>query len=268
MKFILILASLMLAVSASAESFNSSSVLIYDLTERKSVVDYNADKESSIASVTKLMTVLVILESKLPLHEIITIPRTNDRSPRLVPGMRLSRVDAVQLALVASDNRAAKALATSYPGGERQFVAAMNQTAKQLGMENTYYAEPTGIMATNRATAHDLVKLLEYANNNEVIRSFSQVDVSVVNVGVRKKRQQNKTVMFGNTNPLVYESNNIVVSKTGYTTAAGRCAVMVVDKDDKSYAIVLLKAPSLYKRTQDSRQALAIIDSMSKPVLM
>jgi len=156
---------------ASMPELNAQSVLVYDQASGRPLLEKNATMQTPIASITKLMTAMLVINAGQPLDERITIT-SDDRDTikgtgsRLAIGAHYTREQLLHLALIASDNRAAHALARSYPGGLDRFIATMNRTARVLGMRDTVYVEPTGLSSSNRSTALDLAKLADYAYQN------------------------------------------------------------------------------------------------------
>jgi D-alanyl-D-alanine endopeptidase (penicillin-binding protein 7) len=206
-----------------------------------------------IASITKLMTSLVVLESHPAMDEPITI--TNDdldtekfSSSRLAVGTTLSRRDMLHLALMSSENRAAHALARNYPGGLDAAIVAMNQKARSLGMTTAEFHDPTGLTSRNVASAEDLVKLVNAASANETIREFSTDPNYSVPIGRR-------VLAFHNTNALVANPAwDIVVQKTGYISEAGKCLVMKAVIEGRSVVIVLLDSFGKFTRLGDANR--------------
>jgi D-alanyl-D-alanine endopeptidase (penicillin-binding protein 7) len=231
----------------------SSAALVVDANDSSVLFAQRDEAAVPIASITKLMTALVVLEGRQPLDEIVTITgadrdATRGSASRLGVGTRLSRGNMLHLALMSSENRAAQALGRSYPGGLAAFVRAMNARAKALGMTKSQFADPTGLSSRNVATARDLVKLVKAASADPVIRKYSTDERHTVVAG----RQQ---VEFRNTNLLVAKPDwDIAVQKTGYTLAAGQCLVMNTVIDGRSVVIVLLNSFGKYTRVADARR--------------
>ncbi len=232
-------------------ALRSSGVLVVDESDSSVLVARHADVASPIASITKLMTSLVVLEANQPMDEEITIsPADVDvgrgAGSRLSVGTTLTRADLMHLALMSSENRAAHALGNNYPGGLPALVRAMNAKAQALGMTSAHFVEPTGLSSQNVASPADLSKLVIAASQNPTIRSFS-TDPSYT---VRVRRH---LVEFRNTDKLVANPAwNIVVQKTGYITEAGRCLVMEAVIEGRSVVIVLLDSLGKYTRLADA----------------
>ncbi len=201
----------------------------------------NAERPVPIASITKLMTALVVLESGEPLDEWLTFyrrhtPAAANAYSRIRIGSQLRRSDVLRLALMSSENFAAYTLARHHPGGFEAFVAAMNETAERLGMVNTRFVDPTGLSTDNVSTAADLVRLVEATLQYPEIQSYSTT--GYYQARFRKPRY---SLSFGNTNPLVHrESWGVTLSKTGYLAEAGRCLVMVSEMNGEAMVTVLL----------------------------
>ncbi|EKP0262577.1 D-alanyl-D-alanine endopeptidase [Aeromonas sobria] len=226
----------------------SSSALVLDVNTGKTLYQKNATKVRPIASLTKLMTALVVLDAKQNLGQTLTVDKNDlDRvkhtHSRVRMGTKVTRRDALHLALMSSENRMASALARHYPGGRSAFVRAMNNKAKQLGMRNTHFYDSTGLSTRNVSTAQDLGKLAAAAYRQPLIRQFTQDEN-------REMRFSSPaySLMFNNTNPLVKNPDwDVRLSKTGFTDEAGRCLVMRAKPDRQELAIVLLN--SVGKRT-------------------
>jgi D-alanyl-D-alanine endopeptidase (penicillin-binding protein 7) len=238
---------------ASDPGLRSSSVLILDATRSSVIYSRRSNVPVPIASITKLMTSLVVLDARQSLDEKIKVT-ADDRSQgkgafsRLAIGTTLTRGELMRLALMSSENRAAHALGRSYPGGLAACVKAMNAKARQLGMKNAKFIDPAGLSPGNVASADDLAKLVAAAGRSPTISEYSTAKDYTVRMG----RQQ---LPFHNTNPLVRSSAwNIVVQKTGYLAEAGRCLVMQTVIDGRSVVIVLLNSFGKYTRTADARR--------------
>lgn len=206
-----------------------------------------------IASITKLMTALVVVEAEQDLDEKLQITSadgTNGKGAysRLAIGSKFTRGDLLHLALMSSENRAAHALGRNYPGGLPAFVKVMNKKAKALGMSRSRFVEPTGLSSQNVASPSDLSKLVMAVSENPVIREYSTDRNYTVRVG-------KKLVQFRNTNPLVSNPDwSIRLQKTGYISEAGRCLVMQTAIQDRQVVIVLLNSVGKYTRVADARR--------------
>ncbi|ENC6372046.1 D-alanyl-D-alanine endopeptidase [Aeromonas veronii] len=226
----------------------SSSALVVDVKTGKTLYQKNATKVRPIASLTKLMTALVVLDAKQNLNQTITVDKNDlDRvkhtHSRIRMGTKVTRRDALHLALMSSENRMASALARHYPGGRSAFVRAMNNKARQLGMRNTHFYDSTGLSTRNVSTAQDLGKLAAAAYRQPLIRQFTQDENREMHFSTPAY-----SLMFNNTNPLVKNPDwDVRLSKTGFTDEAGRCLVMRAKPDSRELAIVLLN--SVGKRT-------------------
>ncbi|MCW8927013.1 MAG: serine hydrolase [Xanthomonadales bacterium] len=220
--------------SASALVTNSQGAVIYSK---------DIDTIRPIASITKLMTAMVILDSGLDLAEKITVTKA-DRDlvqltgSRLEYGASLSRREMILLAIMASENRAATALGRTWPGGTGSFVAAMNEKAAQLGMHASHFADAAGLSVENHSTARDLMKMVTAAKDYDLIRQAS----TTTRLEVRPYPRRGPLV-YGNTNRLLKNRNwDIELSKTGYIMEAGRCLVMQANIDGEPVSIVLLNS--------------------------
>ena len=213
----------------------------------------NADLVVPIASITKVMTAMVVLDSAPNLQAPITVSDEDvdylrgSRS-RLQVGSVVTRETALLLALMSSENRAANALARHYPGGMEAFLVAMNQKAQSLGMQHTRFEDPTGLTSNNVSTAHDLAKMVGAAHRYPLIREFSTTSDAKVEVGGR-------ALEYRNTNQLVKSTTwDIGLSKTGYIHEAGKCLVMQARVADKPVVIVLLDSVGKLTRVGDANR--------------
>jgi D-alanyl-D-alanine endopeptidase (penicillin-binding protein 7) len=243
-----------LRATADELDLKSSVAFVVDQDTDEVLFEKNAEAVLPIASITKLMTALVITEAGLPLNErlLVTpeVARVRAGNPRLTlpAGARLTRESALHLALMSSENRAAHLLGLTYPGGMGAFVQAMNAKARELGMNDTRYVEPTGLSDQNRSSARDLAMLVRAAYEHPVIREMSTATQAVMPVG---KRQ----VQFRTTNGLVHNPEwNIGLQKTGYIAAAGRCVALQAELAGRKVIMVLLDSAGRYARIGDAER--------------
>ena len=239
------------AATGSISAVRSNVVLVQDLSSNTTLFSRNEDTARPIASITKLMTAIVIVDANQSMSEIVEVTNSDvdtvkhSRS-RLPVGTKLSRGDMMHLALMSSENRAANALGRHYPGGMTAFVAAMNSKAKQLGMTQSRFVEPTGLSSDNVSSPRDLVKLLQASASRPAIRQYTTDDQHEV-------RTSGHATLFRNTNMLVMNPTwDIKVSKTGYINEAGQCLVMVARINNRDMAIVLLNAEGKGTRVGDA----------------
>ncbi len=236
---------------AGLPAMRSNSILVIDGRDSSVLLSKNADVPAPIASITKLMTALVVLDAKLPLDEPIKISsqdRSTDKgdASRLPIGTTLTRGELMHLALMSSENRAAHALGRSYPGGIEAFIPAMNVKARALGMKHAHFSDPTGLSDENVASPEDLIKLVNAAARDPVIRAYSTDREHEIVVGRGK-------LGYRNTNSLVNKPDwDILVQKTGYTNAAGRCLVMKAMIQDRPVIMVLLNSFGKLTRVADA----------------
>ena len=229
----------------------SAAALVQDADTGEVVIDKNADSVTPIASITKLMTAMVIIDRGLALDARIVVSREDvdwkkGTRSRLQPGAILTRDELLNLALMSSENRAAAALGRTYPGGTEAFVRAMNAKAASLGMTDSHFVDPTGLSAANVASAHDLAKLVRAAYDYPLIREYSTSERRTVKVNGRP-------LAFRNTNGLVRSAHwEIGLSKTGYISEAGRCLVMHVRLASKDLIVVLLDSWGKQSRIGDA----------------
>ena len=230
---------------------NANAAFVFDPENSKVLFAKNAQEVLPIASITKLMTALVVVEAGQSMNEVLTVTKADiDRikrtSSRLPIGSKLTRANMLHIALMSSENRAASALGRHYPGGMRAFVRAMNAKAKALGMTHTRYVEPTGLSSKNVSTANDLAKLVIAAQAHPVIRRYSTHKQHAVAPGGR-------VLQYRNSNRLISSSSwDIVVQKTGYIAEAGRCLVMNAMIDGRPIVMVFLDAKGKFARAADA----------------
>jgi D-alanyl-D-alanine endopeptidase (penicillin-binding protein 7) len=234
-------------------SLKSSVALVLDQDTHEVLLSKNSQAVLPIASITKLMSAVIVTEARQPLDEVLTVTQDdvdtekNSRS-RLAVGTRLTRGEMLHLALMSSENRAAHALGRNYPGGLDAFVAAMNGKARSLGMSDTRYVEPTGLSSSNQSSAHDLATLVNAAYQYPMIRDLSTSQEYEVEIGHR-------TAQFRNTNGLVRSPSwDIGLQKTGYITEAGRCLVMQASFAGRKLIMVFLDSAGKYSRIGDAER--------------
>lgn len=242
-------------LNAKAPRLRSSAALVMD--QREGVVLYgrNIQKQQPIASVTKLMTAITTLDQNLPMDEVIEITsedrdRLRGSGSRLPFKTKLTRNDLLLTALAASDNRAASALARSFPGGREAMIRAMNEKAQQLGMTHTHYSDSSGLNNGNVSTASDLALLVDAAAKYPKIEEFTTTGKFSVT-----DHRNGKNISFRNTNRLVSSSAwDINLSKTGFTNDAGNCLVMNAIIGQRPVIIVLLNSWGKQSKYADSRR--------------
>ncbi|ARP91556.1 D-alanyl-D-alanine endopeptidase [Bordetella genomosp. 9] len=238
--------------SAQAAALRSSVAYVQDLETSTVLFAKNEDTIRPIASISKLMTALVVVDANQPMDEMLEITdddidRLRHAASRLPVGTRLSRADMLHLALMSSENRAAHALGRYYPGGMPAFVKAMNEKARELGMMDTHFVEPTGLSSENVSSPRDLVRLLRAASQRPLIHRYTTDTEYDVDMG------KGHTRTFRNTNALVRNADwDIKVSKTGFINEAGECLVMLAHIQGRDLAIVLLDSQGKYSRIADA----------------
>lgn len=257
------LANLVLEKTGGVPRLGSNIALIYDAAEQRPLYAKNAEVVAPIASITKLMTAMVVLDAHLPMHELITISEADvdtlkGTHSRLRPGVTLTRGEMLKLALMSSENRAASALARTYPGGTPAAVAKMNEKARELGMGSTRFLDSTGLNSANVSTAHDLVKMVDAADNYALIHEYTTSASHQVTPAGRRPLQYN------NTNPLVKNASwDINVSKTGFINEAGRCLVMEAKIQGRPVIMVLLDSQGKQTRVGDANRVRKWMESTS-----
>ncbi len=231
----------------------SSVAYVIDQETHEVLVSKNEEAVLPIASLTKLMTGLLISEAKLPMDEMLTITKEDvdtekGSTSRLHVGATLSRGELLHLALMASENRAASALGRTFPGGKEVFVEKMNAKAQELGMTDTHYVEPTGLSSKNHSSARDLAMLVNVASADSLLREYSTSPGYQVALGRRKLR-------YNNTNRLVLNPRwEIGLQKTGYIAEAGQCLVMQTKVAGRKLIMVFLDSAGKLSRLGDAER--------------
>ena len=242
-----------LHATSDALGLHSSVALVVDQETQEVLYSKNDHVVLPIASLTKLMTGLVIAEANLPMDERIRITQADvdtekGSSSRLAVGTVLSRGDLMHLSLMSSENRAAHALGRTFPGGMDLFISRMNQRARSLGMTDTRYVEPTGLSSQNQSSANDLAVLAAKAYNEPMLRELSTSQGREVAVGSR-------TLQYNNTNGLIKNPQwDIGLQKTGYISEAGRCLVMQAQVAGRKLIMVFLDSTGKFSRMGDAER--------------
>lgn len=241
----------------------SKIALVIDATTSEELLAKDADRVVPIASITKLMTAMVVLDAKQPLGETLKISN-DDRDlvmgtlSRLQVGWALSREDMLHLALMSSENRAAAALSRYYPGGRPAFIVAMNAKAVELGMSHTHFVNSNGLTNENVSTAFDLAKLVRAADQYPLIREFTTDPRYDVRIG-------RYILPYINSNRLVGRPDwDIEVQKTGFTNEAGRCVVMQLKAQDRTLIMIFLDGIGKLTRFADARRVLMQLALLQK----
>jgi D-alanyl-D-alanine endopeptidase (penicillin-binding protein 7) len=243
-------------------ALHSSVALVIDQDTREVLFRKNDKAVLPIASLTKLMTGLIISEAQLPMSEMIAITQADvdtekGSSSRLAVGTVLSRGDLLHLSLMSSENRAAHALGRSFPGGMDDFVSRMNGRAQALGMSDTRYVEPTGLSSRNQSSANDLATLVAAAYKVPVLRELSTSHGREIEVGRR-------TLQYNNTNRLVKNANwDIGLQKTGYISEAGQCLVMQAQVSGRKLIMVFLDSAGKLTRIADAERVRRWVEKSS-----
>ncbi|MDP2263230.1 MAG: hypothetical protein Q8K24_08740 [Hydrogenophaga sp.] len=253
--------------SADPLDLSSSVALVMDQDTNEVLFSKNDSAVLPIASLTKLMTGLVIADAQLPMDELITITQDDVdvhkfSSSRLAVGTTLSRGELMHLSLMSSENRAAHALGRTFPGGMNAFVAHMNAKARLLGMTDTRYVEPTGLMSQNQSSARDLATLVAVAYERPILRDLSTSPGHQVDLGRR-------TLQFNNSNRLIHNPQwEIGLQKTGYISEAGRCLVMQTKVAGRKLIMVFLDSAGKLSRVEDAERVRRWVEAQSVQPLM
>jgi D-alanyl-D-alanine endopeptidase (penicillin-binding protein 7) len=248
-------------------SLRSNVAFVIDQNNAEVLFEKNADVALPIASITKLMTGMIVVQSGQDLNEILTITEDDvDKhkfsSSRLAVGSRMTRGDLLHIALMSSENRAAAALGRNYPGGVQGFVAAMNAKARELGMTETHYVDTSGLSSKNVASARDLARLAAAAYHEPLLRQYSTDPKSTVSAGSRMMN-------YHNTNYLVAMPDwNIGLQKTGFINEAGRCLVMQAVIEGRNVIMVFLDSKGKQSRTADAGRVRRWLEALTPPGLV
>lgn len=242
-----------LHAAADPLALRSAVALVVDQDSGEPLFQKNASTSLPIASITKLMTAMVVLDANLPLAEVLDITEAEidtekGTRSRLAIGTRLSRGELLNLALMSSENRAAHALGRHYPGGLDAFVRAMNAKAQAVGMHASHFVDPTGLSSRNTASAHDLSRMVRTAYEYPLIRQFSTANGLTVATGRRLENYHSTNRLIDN------PSWNIGLQKTGYISEAGSCLVMQATIDGRQFVMVLLDAQGRGTRFADAQR--------------
>ena len=247
-------------------ALSSNVALVMDQTTNEVLFEKNANIPLPIASITKLMTSLVVVEAGQDLDELLTVTEEDlDREKfthsRLKVGAQLTRANMLHIALMSSENRAAAALGRNYPGGIRAFVAAMNARARELGMDSSQFSDSTGLNSSNVSSARDLAKLVVAAYQHSLIRQYSTDSRYAVDPGGRM-------LEYRNSNGLIESSDwEIGLQKTGYISEAGRCLVMQVHVSGQPFVMIFLDSKSKQARLADASRIRKWLESRGSSIV-
>ena len=231
--------------ASSVMAKDNSSYWIYNLDTSQVIGGASTSQQRPIASITKLMTALLIVESKLPLDTEIKYHGW------IWQKKNVSRRELLESLLIRSDNAAAESLAISWAGGRKEFIDQMNRRASTLRMSQTQFDDPSGLSAKNISTAEDVAKLISAASKHEIIKKLSVSKYVSIEKNIKQKINK---IEIPNTNQgLLFEFDNIVLSKTGFTRKAGWCLALMVEKSNQQYIIVILGEPSPQSRADKAR---------------
>ena len=235
---------------------------LYDYEQEEYQVSFNTYEVRPIASITKLFTAITILRSGADLNERVKVQgKSGGHFPN---GMLVTRHDLMKAMMISSDNRAAETLANTYPGGFSEFIRDTNAYIKGRGLMHTSIEEPTGLSKNNVSTANELISFLGAIKDNEALRNYADEKTADILLPKGKKFIH---VRLNNTNPSIFKFDNILISKTGYTNPAGRCVVMLVEKDKKHYGIVVLGQKNVNERSQLANGLITAPPLPTKPVV-
>lgn len=253
--WLIVLLSSTLAMAQPRKQADPVSYALFNLDTNEQIISVNEDNVRPIASMTKLMSALVILQNNLDLDELVTVTGP-ERSTKIRRGMRMKRGELLELSLVSSDNLAARTLAETYPGGYAEFIEQMNQTARNLGMMNTTFSDATGLLATNTSNVQDLYRLVTILPPWEIFTNAANKINTVATAIVSGKRGQQEVRVSGNNTNNFVGRLDIIAAKTGYTSRAGRCLTMMFTQNGNRYFLVVMGAQNPQHRTRIVNQLL------------
>ena len=246
----------------TSAAYADGSYALYDYQNDRYQADYNVSEVRPIASITKLFTAITVLRSGAELDELVKVQgHSRGHFPN---GMMVSRINLMRAMLISSDNRAAETLAKTYPGGFVKFMTDEDEFVRGYGLLNTRLHDSTGLSVNNVSTINELVKFMWIIRNNEVIRSIANERHATI--AVPKGRKSIK-INLKNTNPTLFDFDNILISKTGFTNPAGRCVVMLVEKDRELYTVVILGQKNVQARSKLAQELMVVPSSPKLPVM-
>lgn len=237
----------------SGLAHSQGSYALYDYDNAHYQVVNNADQIRPIASITKLFTAIVVLRSGAELDERVKVQ--GKAKGRFAKGMMVSRIDLMRAMLISSDNLAAETLANTYPGGFNQYIQDANQYVKGMGMIHTELVDASGLLPGNVSTVPELIHFLWLIRQDPNIRAIANERSATLSIPKGKKTLK---INLHNTNPTLFKFDNILISKTGFTNPAGRCVVMLVEKEQRLYAVVILGQKDVQARSTIAKELIAI----------
>ena len=260
-KYVVSLLTALIVPFTYSQPIYIGSYALYSYESKSYLVQQDLKQTKSIASITKLFTAITILESGVDLDEKIKV---NGKSNGKVPSQVLmSRKDLLRAMIISSDNKAAESLANNHPGGVDKFIIDVNAYTEHHALYNTHLADSTGLLSTNTSNTSDLIEFLYLIKDNPIIRSIAAERVAVLNLAKGKKTIK---INLHNTNPDLFVYDNILISKTGFTNAAGRCLLMLIEKNNEKYAVVILGQPNVKTRSK-LVNTLLHIETEAEPIL-
>lgn len=235
----------------------TTNTVVYNVTSNQVISGDLIEDKVSIASISKLMTVYTVLTQNQPMNEKLTVKGNKVPNTKISKGMVLTRHDLLKLALVSSDNLAAITLSENYPGGRANFIAEMNHNARDMGMFNSGFVEPTGLSPMNYSTIEDVIKLTSAVSTFEIVQTAAKSNGEVAQYQYSKGKKTSKL----NSNPTstYFGKQGIVTIKTGFTKAAGFCITMLVSANNQLYTITVLGAKTKQEREAIISKSLDII---------
>jgi D-alanyl-D-alanine endopeptidase (penicillin-binding protein 7) len=255
-------------------SFAEANAVVYNVTHDRVISGSLSEKEVSIASISKLMTIYTVLKSNQDMNEKLTVIGNKINHTKLNKGMVLTREELVNMSLVSSDNLAAVTLSQHYPGGQEQFIRQMNAHTKELGMMHTGFVEPTGLSPMNYSSVSDIVALTRAVSVYPIVQRAAQTQQVVTKPAIpdrfKKKGKKSKKIikqprqrsLINNPTSHYFGQEGIVTIKTGFTNAAGFCITMLVSANDQLYNITVLGAKSKQEREKIIKKAMDKINNV------
>jgi D-alanyl-D-alanine carboxypeptidase len=254
---------LILLVFCASAHAERGSYALYDYERAEYQVSYNNHEVRPIASITKLFTAITVLSSGVDLNEKVKVQgHSKGHFPN---GLLVSRHDLMKAMMISSDNRAAETLANTYPGGFDAFVRDANTYIRSKGLVHTSIEEPTGLSRNNVSTTNELVSFLGAVKDNQALRNYADNKTAEILI---PKGKRHIHIKLHNTNPSIFKFDNILISKTGFTNPAGRCVVMLVEKEHKYYAVVVLGQKNVKARSDLANGLITTAPLPNRPALL
>lgn len=258
-------ASLALSLSSVAATISAKSVLIADIDTGEVIYAKNNQAQRSIASITKMVTVMTVLDAQQSLNEELDIQRTRNVSTYMPAHLkRLPRSKLIEMSMVSSDNTAAYTLCYHYVGGYHECIRAMNRLVRSWGAQHTEFMDPTGLFNQDVSTAEDLALILKHSLDYPFLKAYGARPTASIELQAKNPKHKPAELVYANTNRLLKTRRDILVTKTGWITASGGCIAMIVNRYNRNFAVVLLGSENTRTRLSEANQ---LIENYILPVM-